>query len=346
MTQQDEKSSPLHILHEILWWNMRKARIVQVVAQFKIADLLKDGPQSVKELAQQTGTNENALYRLLRACIAFGFFEEVDAGIFALNELASYLASDHPHLMYDLALQSGSLWEWSSWGMLPYSIQTGKPAFDHVHGTDFWSYMSSHTDEYSIFSRTMKALSLALSSLPALLKAYDYSAFSLVADIGGGRGTFIAPLLKTNPHLQGILFDVAPVIDDANIYIEQEGLSNRCALYKGDFFKQVPAGADAYILKSVLHDWDTSYCVHILQNVRQAMPPHAKLLVIERVFQRERPSPDLMLTDIEMLVNTQKGRERSLEEFREMFYTAGFSLTRLLVTGSTHDIIEGVAITA
>jgi hypothetical protein len=346
MTQQDEKSSPLHILNEILWWNMRKARIVQVVAQFKIADLLKDGPQSIKELAQQTETNEDALYRLLRACVAFGLFEEVDDGIFALNELASYLSSDHPNLMYDLALQSGSQWEWSSWGMLPHSVQTGKPAFDHVHGTDFWSYMSLHPDEYSVFSRTMKALSLAMSSLPALLKTYDYSTFSLVADIGGGRGTLIAPLLKANPHLQGILFDVSPVIDDASTYIEEEGLSDRCALYKGDFFKEVPTGADAYILKSVLHDWDTSYCIQILQVVRQAMPPHAKLLVVERVFQRDRPASDLALTDIEMLVNTQKGRERSLEEFREMFHAAGFSLTRLLVTGSTHDIVEGVAIPA
>ncbi len=333
-----EPPPPIVVLN--LLSGMMTARAVQVAAKLGIADLLQDGPQSATALAAATGTHAPSLYRLLRALASLGLFSEVEAGVFAQTTLSTFLASDVHGSMRDMARMWGDSWRWQSWGDLDYSIQTGRPAFDHLHGKNLWQYFAEDDPAAGrLFSMAMTSFSEGVTE--PVVTAYDYSSFRTVVDVGGAHGSLIRAILRRNPALRGILFDLPPVIQGAHEPIAEAGLAERCALVAGDFFTAVPSGADAYMLKFILHDWDDDHCVQILGNCRRAIRPTGRVLVVDQVLAPGNAPSFGKILDLEMLT-ILTGRERTEEEFAALFRASGFRLTRVVPTASPLSIIEGI----
>ena len=314
----------------------RASQAISVAAELGLADLLADGPRHYEDLARASGTNPQALYRLLRALASMEVFARLDGERFALNPLAECLRSDFAGSLHAWAIQTNRLRQ--SWTDLHHSVGTGQTAFDHLHGMSVWEYRERNPDEGRLFQDAMTALTMLV--VRSVLAAYDFSRFGTVADLGGGRGSLLQAILEANPRLSGILFDVPAAIREAAVLFEQGGLSARCQLLEGSFFESVPEGADAYVLSRVLHDWTDEQAIQILKTTRRAMAGGAALLLVERVLDSQNPSPEATLSDIHMLVMTG-GRERTVEEFVVLLAASGFELVRAIETGSTCTLSRG-----
>jgi len=313
---------------------------VHVATTLGIADLLADGPRSSDDLAAVTGAHPGALYRLLRALAGAGVFREDDAHCFALTDLGDGLRSDAPNSLAGWTAFVGEPYHWQVWGDLLYSVQTGEDAFHHVHGTDPWSYRASHPERSARFDNAMASMSRQVAA--AVLTAYDFGRFGTVVDIGGGSGTFLATILARHATMHGILFDLPHVVAGAGPILAAAGVADRCTVVEGSFFDAVPAGADAYVLKAVLHDWQDADCARILQRCRQAMTEGAALVVVEREIGARNEHPDGKFSDLNMLVSTG-GRERTLEEYGALFAAAGFRWVGFTPSARGAGVFEGVA---
>lgn len=313
------------------------SQAIYAAAKFGIADHLKDGPQSIDELARATGTHPDALYRLLRALAAVGIFAEGEPRTFSLTPLAEPLLSDLPGSKRALALMSGDE-QFRAWGEIEYSIRTGQRAFDKVFGKPIFDYLGEHPDKARIFDAAMVGIHGRESG--AILDAYDLSEFATVADIGGGNGSQLIEILKRHTGMNGILFDLPHVIERARGKISSSGVQDRCTLVSGSFFDAVPDGADAYIMRHIIHDWDDEKCRTILNNCHRAMSSTSKLLVIESVIPPGNDFfPGKFLDLVMMLI--PGGKERTEDEYRTLFSECGFELTRIVPTGTDVSIIEG-----
>jgi hypothetical protein len=313
------------------------SQAIYAAAKFGIADHLKDGPKTVEELAGATSTNPDALYRLLRALASVGIFTEGEPRHFSLTPLAELLRSDVAGSKRALAIMSGDL-VFRAWAEIDYSISTGKIAFDKVFGKPVFDYLGDHPDKASVFDAAMVGVHGRESS--AILDAYDFSGFGVVADIGGGNGSQLTEILKKHTRMQGILFDLPHVVERAKERIRASGLLDRCKLVSGSFFDAVPEGADAYILRHIIHDWDDKKCLTILRNCHRAMRPTNKLLVIESVIPPGNEPFVGKFLDLQMLL-IPGGKERTENEYRSMFERACFELSRIVPTGTEVSIIEG-----
>jgi hypothetical protein len=310
-----------------------------VAAKLDIAELLARGPRPVAELAEETGTHERSLFRVLRSLASVGVFREIEPKVFALTPLAEPLRSDAPGSMRNGAIFMGEAWHWRVWGDLLHSVRTGETAWGHTHGAEVFDYFAVNPEQAAIFNRAMTDMSTGVA--PAIVEAYDFSEFGTLADIAGGHGYLLAQILKSNPQLSGILFDVASVIEGAGELLEKEGVSSRVEKVSGDFFASVPS-AEAYILKHIIHDWDDERSVTILKNIRKAMNPGAKVLVVESVVPAGDGPHYSKLLDLEMLASPG-GVERTAEEYAALFEQANLRLTRIIPTRSPFSIVEAVA---
>src|SRR5215469_11794793 len=252
------------------------SQAIYAAAKFGIADHLKDGPKTAGELARATSTNPDALYRLLRALASVGIFREGESRHFSLTPLAEPLQSNIAGSKRALALMSGDE-QFRAWAEIDYSVRTGKIAFDKVFGKPIFDYLGDHPDKARIFDAAMVGVHGRESN--AILNAYDFSVFGVVADIGGGNGSQMAEILKKHTRIKGILFDLPHVIERAKERIQAAGLLDRCQLISGSFFEAVPEGADAYVMRHIIHDWDDKHAAIILRNCRRAMAPNGRLLV-------------------------------------------------------------------
>jgi hypothetical protein len=318
-----------------------RTRPLHVAVELGLADLLKDEPKTVEQLARETQTHAPSLRRLLRALAAQGIFVEQANSIYAQSELSDYLRRDHPDSLHYMARMMASDWEWQSWRALPHSIHTGKPALEHVFHMTLWEYFAHHPEDAQVFNRSMTSFSKLFN--PSIVAAYDFSQFQTLADIGGGHGNFLLSLLEQYPDLHCILYDHPAVIEEAKTVQAQTPLTQHCTFTAGDFFEEVPAGADAYFMKFILHDWDDEHCRTILSNCRTAMPAHGKLLVADHVL---IPGASITGTtlDITMLVCTHGGLERTEEEFVALFASAGFKLSGIFPTATEMYLLEAVPI--
>ena len=311
---------------------------LHVAAKLGIADRLAEGPLSADELANATGAQHSSLYRLLRMLTGPGVFREVD-GRFALTPLGDTLRSEGPGSVRDWALFVGAPEMWEVWGRLGDSVMSGEAAFTDVHGTAMWEYMTEHPHLGESFNRWMTRQSNQHNS--ALVASYDFSAFHLVADIGGGQGSTLAAILRSHPALRGILLDLPPVVADPTPLVEA-GVADRCEVIGGDMLQAVPVGADAYLIKRVLMDWGDEQATTILGNCATAMTAVGKVLVVEMLLAPGNdPSPGKSF-DILMLLNQPGGRIRTEAEFRAIFAAAGLHLTSVIPTASPNCVLEGV----
>lgn len=314
----------------------RVSQAMYVAATLGIADLLKDGSRTSDELGAATGTDADTLYRLLRALAAVGVLHEEEARRFALTQLGDQLRSDHPRSLAGWAAYVGRSYYWEAWGHLLDSVRTGENAFRLLHATDVWTYRSEHPEESMIFDRAMVAQTGA--SKQALLDGYDFSRFRTVCDVGGGYGTLLASLLGKYRTMNGILFDQPHVVANAGDVLRD--VAERCRVVAGSFFESVPEGADAYVLRAILHDWEDEHATRILRACRQAVNG-GSLLVIERVVGDSNEDLATKLSDLNMLVSPG-GRERTVGEFSALFEVAGFELGSVTRTSSGFAVIEGM----
>jgi hypothetical protein len=326
-------------------WQMIDAyqvsRAIYVAATLGIADLLKDAPRTADELAVSTETDSPSLYRLLRALASIGVFAEDGDGRFGLTPRAEYLRSDVPGSVRARAVNAGGPSFWSSWAELPFTIRTGETAFRKVHGMSNWEYRERHPEENAIFNAGMTAGTAGV--VAAIVDSYDFSRIGVLADVGGGEGALLAKILATNPPMRGILFDQPHVANSAGAPLRQAGVADRCEIVGGDFFQAVPSGADAYLLKSIIHDWDDERAIRILRRCRDAMPDRGKLLLVELIVRPANESDHAKFLDLHMMV-MNGGRERTADDYRRLYAEAGFSLSQIVSTGSGFSIIEGTAI--
>jgi SAM-dependent methyltransferase len=315
----------------------RYTQLLYVAAKLGIADLLKNGPRSPDDLAQSIGANRRNLYRVLRALASLGVFAENRDGKFELTAKAEPLQSDVPGSLRATAIIYGEEWLYRPWGGLLDNVKADKPAFDRIFHMGFWEYLASNPEAGKAFDQAMTSRSAR--ELTAVLSAYDFSSISKIVDVGGGQGQLISAILKANPDMRGILFDLPSVIEGSRGLLESEGVRDRCELVGGSFFESVPAGGDAYILQAVLHNWNDSNATVILQNCRRAMGDNGRLLIVDNVLSTGNESSPSKITNINMMV-TLGALERTESEFRALLDAAGFRLTKVIPT-QARSIIEG-----
>lgn len=317
------------------------SRSVGVAAELGIADLVKDTPKTAGELASLTNSHPRSLYSLLRACASVGVFSEDADKRFSLTPLAECLRSDNPESLRAFAVMITDDIQFKMWAELPYTIKTGQRAFDKVFGMSNFEYYFSHEKEGKIFNDAMTSLSLGASMM--VLASYDFTGIKKLVDVGGGHGFLLASILKKYPAMSGILFEAEPVIEQAKAFLQEHDVANRCETFGGDFFKSVPAGGDACILKHIIHDWDDEQSVTILNNCRKGVLAGGKVLIVEMVVPEGNEPSISKLLDLSMLA-ISSGRERTANEYRTLLSKSGFELTKIVPTMSPYSIIEGVAI--
>lgn len=315
-----------------------QAQMVYVAARLQIADRLHAGPQTVETLAAETRCDPRALHRLLRALASLGVFAEGPARVFALTEIAHYLRDDHPETVRPLVLMMGDT-QYHAWGDLYESVQTGAAAFPKRYGRPLFDHLAEHPEQAEIFDRAMVAIHGRETA--GILAAYDFSAFSTLVDVGGGNASQLIEILRRYPALRGTVYDLPHVAARARAALADAGLSGRADACGGSFFESAPAGADAYVLRHILHDWSDDESRAILARVRAAIPPHGKLLVIETVIPPGNEPCFAKLLDLTMLL-VPGGLERTSEEYEELFREAGFRLARIVPTPAGVDVIEAV----
>ena len=315
------------------------SRASYVAAKLGLADMVKDTPKTADELARLTGTHAPSLYRVLRALASVGVFAEDGQGHFAKTTLSETLRSDTPGSMRALAMVELGQEHFPAWGNLMHSVKTGETAFDNLFKQNAWEYYARNPEDASNFNKAMKGLTEMVNQ--AVLSAYDFSGFNKVVDVAGGTGGLISAILKTNPKMRGVLFDLPSVIAEAGPLLDAADVRDRCETAPGDFFVSVPAGGDAYVMKWIIHDWDDAKSKTILENIGKAMKGNGKLLLIETVVP-EGNHPDLSkFLDLNMMVMTG-GRERTEAEFKSLLAASGFELMRVIRTASPVCVIEAV----
>ena len=316
------------------------SQALYVAAKLGIADLLADGPVDCEDLAAATNTHAPSLQRVLRALASVGVFTEVSPGSFALTPLAELLRTETPGSMSALAIMYAEE-QYRAWGELLHSVRTGEMAFDHQFGMGYFEYLAQHPEADRVFNEAMTGWTQQL--VGAVVDTYDFSPFHTVVDVGGGYGALLATILRNNPGTRGILFEQPHVIASAEEELVAAGVADRCTFVGGDFFVEVPAGGDAYVLSQILHDWDDERCVAILGQCRRAMPGHGKLLVVELVLPPgDEPSLGKWL-DLHMLV-LLGGRERTATEYDALFRAAGFKLARVVPTSPGPSVVEAIPV--
>jgi len=311
-----------------------------VAAELQIPDLLAKCPRTSDDLAAATGTHAPSLHRLLRALTAIGICHERDDGSFETTSMGSLLAAEAP-----ASLRHWTIWWgrylWPVWGRLLDSVKTGQSARKLLFGTEGFEHLDGDPSAAAVFNQALAELTrLACESV---VRAYDFAGTRLIVDVGGGYGELLVSILMANPAAEGVLFDLPQAIEGARRHIGRAGLAERCRFIAGDFFEGVPGGGEAYVLKSVIHDWDDDRGKQILENCRQAMPAGARLLVIEQVLpdrlDTSAAHQSIARSDLNMLV-AQSGRQRTRKEFQDLLRSAGFGVTRIVPAEPTFTIIE------
>jgi len=307
-----------------------------VASALRVADHLKDGARSVGELATLTRSHADSLYRLLRALAAVGVFHEHEGRAFALTPMGNCLRADSPASIGAWAEVVGSPYYWQAWGHLLHSVQTGENAFRSLNGMDVWQFRAEHPEHGAVFDRAMSEHSRG--SAEAVIRAYDFSPFDHVVDIGGGQGLMLSAILNAHPRVRGTLFDQPNVVQRAKAVLAERGVIDRCEIVGGSFFEAVPGNGDAYVMRVVIHDWEDDEAIAILKVCRSAMGPAARLLLIERLVAAPNEMPATKFSDLNMLL-LPGGRERTREEFSNLLAMSGFELMMVFPAGM-HNVIE------
>ncbi len=314
------------------------ASALQVVVRLGIPARIADDALTSAELATATGVQEDALYRVLRALASVGLFDETAPRRFKLTEAGHALRPDAPGNMHDMALWITSPFHFRVYAEMMHSVRTGQPAAEKVTGMPVFEYFPRDPELSELFNNAMTTFSNRV--IPAALEAYDFSGIDLLVDVAGGHGAVLTAILQKYPGMRGVLFDLEHVIAGARPRIATASLSDRLHAEAGNFFTNVTPGADAYIMKHIIHDWDDDRALRILANIRTAMgTKRGRVILLESVIPPGN-TPDVgKIIDLEMLM-MPGGKERTADEFEKLFVQAGFELTKIVPTSSPLSVIE------
>ncbi len=328
---------PAHLIFRMAaaYW---ASQAIYVAAKLGIADVLGEGSKSAEDIARATGSDGKSLARLTRTLVALGVLAVDDSGRFRLTGIGAVLQTGMPGSMRSKIMTLGEE-HYQAWGKLIDSIKHNKPGFNQVYGRPLFDYLAQDSVASQTFNQGMTDLTSQVALATVLV--YDFSGSRVVADIGGGHGVLLDSILKSNPSVSGILFDSEQVIEGAPRHSANTGAGGRRRNVGGDFFEFVPAGADVYILKNVLHDWSDDRAVRILKNCRRAMHAQARLLVIEIVLPLMDDPAFGSLLDLNMLVMSG-GQERTMNEYCSLFAKSGLGLTRVIPRLAPVSILEAM----
>jgi hypothetical protein len=329
---------PAHVGMFQLIAGVHIAGAISCLARLGVPDLVEDGPKSAEDLANSIGAQPRELYRLMRATASVGVLAEGADGKFSETPLSAVLRSNANPGLRSFAIMTGREWHALGWAHLEYCVRTGKQALDQIYGMPVFKYLEQHPEEGQIFDHTMSELS-AIEG-PAVADAYDFSAIASIVDVAGGHGQMLATIMARNPQMKGTLCDMPHVLKGATNG-PLKPLMDRCEMTAADMFTAVPGGADAYIMKHILHDWPDELCVKILRACRKGVNAGGKLLVVDHVLQPGNDFHPGKFLDLQMLV-FPGGCERTEKQFSELFAASGWKLSRVIPTRVPESIVEGI----
>ncbi|GGQ38002.1 methyltransferase [Streptomyces virginiae] len=320
------------------------AHTLRAAVRLGVVELIGDGPRTAAEVADAAKTAHQPTTRLLRALTALGLLTEHAPDTFSVTPAGALLAPGHPDSLASFVRMFTDPAIVRAWEHLDSSVRTGEVAFDSVFGRDFFSHLAEHPELSADFN---VAMSQVVTDTAAVLpRAFDFSRFTSVTDVGGGSGTLLAALLERYPGLAGVVFDTPHGLAEAAQTLARHGLEERCSLVAGDFFHSVPQGSDVYLVKSILHDWTDAQAVTILRHCRQVLPPGGVVLIVEPVLPEVVGTEDggVYLSDLNMMVNVG-GRERTREDFEGLCRQAALHVTSVtpLADAAPYSLIEAVA---
>jgi hypothetical protein len=310
---------------------------IGLAAKLGVTDLLEGGPMSAAEIASTLGLHADRLHRFLRAMANRGVYSLSSDGRFANNRMSRALLSGTPTRTREWAIYISSRANMLAWTALEKAIRTGASPFQSEHGMSVWDWFEQHPEEREHFAHAM--MGITFLDAPVVGSLYPWNEVEVLCDVGGGRGSLISEVLIRHPHLRGVLCDAAGVLDSARSLLDARGVLGRVELVPTNFFEQVPAGADAYLMKNILHDWDDERSLVILRNIRKAIGGGGKLLLVEAIFETNDPDHIGNLSDLQMMLVCDGGRERSKAEYADLLGQAGFRLTRVFPYPTT-SILE------
>ncbi|HZS36203.1 MAG TPA: methyltransferase [Polyangia bacterium] len=316
-------------------------QLLGVAARHGVADLLAGGPLDAGQIASRCDANADAMHRVLRALASTGVFELRADGHFANNRLSRAMIGGRLTRIREWLQYISSQSNVAAWSDLERSVLDGKNAFERVFGMNVWEWFERHPDEREMFAQTMMGMTVA--DAPAIARLYPFGEVGTLCDVGGGRGTLLSEILIRFPRLRGLLVDSPGVLESARVLLGQRRVLERVTLAPGNFFEAVPPGADAYLLKNVLHDWDDERCRAILRVVRRAMRPGQRLILCESLLERNDASGLAPMADAHMLIVCADGRERSVAELHQLMRDAGFEPARVFPY-PTVSVLEARAI--
>ena len=332
-------SRPYEVLFQMVigkWISQALGTVVEI----GVPDQLAKGARRCSDIAREAGVSEDGIYRLLRALARLGLFVESAGRRFKLTGMGQMLRRDHPESLAGFARFVGHDSTWRPWGQLDYSVKTGMPAFDHVFNVPIFEYYSRNPEAAAVFDDAMTSISAAEAR--AASDAYDFKGVDTLMDVAGGHGLLLATVLRRQKKMRGVLFDLPHVAAGAAATFARAGITGRVRVESGDFFKELPSGADAMLMKHIVHDWDDDSATQILQACHRALGPRGKVLIVDTVVPSGNTPHYGKLLDLEMLVLTPRGRERTKAEFTRLLRGAGFRLSRVIATESPLSIVEAV----
>lgn len=346
MLRQNVTETPPRLQLTRLILSLWAPQTIHTAAALGIPDLLSGGPRRSDELAHAAGAHPGALYRLLRAMVALELCVQTEDGAFALTPMGDLLRSDSPDSARSWALLMGGRYVWHGWENLVECVRTGQPAPKLLGEKEAFEAMAADPEAAAIFYQAM--LETTRQAAGALIEAYDFSGVRSLVDVGGGYGVLLAAILEAYSEMRGKIFDLLHCQEGATRLLTERGAAGRAEFVAGSFFESVPAGADAYILKSVIHDWDDEQSLAIFKNCRAALNSGARLLIIEPTVPERVGSSShdgvIVGSDLNMLVMTG-GRERTEAEFRALLEASGLRIARIVMAPPTaFSVIEALPV--
>jgi hypothetical protein len=319
----------------------RGYQLVVAACRLKLPDLVADEPKTVAELAAETNTHPRSLHRMLRGLAAWGFLLERNDGRYASTPVAELFREDKPGLRNNALMLAEEGYQ--SWAEMMYTLRTGKPAFEHIFGKSRWEKLAENPAALEQFNAAMVETSTRVAR--ALIASYDFGEVRSVVDVGGGNGGLLAGVLLAHPEMKGVLVDLPQGLVGARERLDAAGLGDRVSIKEGSFFDEVPSGADLYLLKSIVHDWDDERAVEILKTCRTAMHSRARLALVERQLPELIDNPDVALpsvmTDLQMML-VLGGAERTSSEYRHLMAGAALEMNRVIPIGADFCVFEAV----
>lgn len=336
-TKQTELPPPMVFMQ--LLFGKQLTYSLSGVARLGVADHMDKTARPIEELAAKVGAHAPSLYRVMRLLASLGVFKEGPARHFALTPVGELLKTDAPASLRAMAMMFGEEFSTRAYAHITDCLRTGGDGVTEAYGKDIWQVLAEHPAQCEVFQNAMTSNSSG--SVPAIVEAYDFGGIKRIADVGGGHGFLLGSILRSYPAMQGVLFDRPEVVGSVpkNAFA---GLEGRVAVEGGSFFERVPDSCDAYIMKHIIHDWDDERATQILRNCHRAMQPGGKVLIVDAVIPPGNGAHFGKLLDLEMLVLTPRGRERTQAEFRELLKRSGFRLRRVVATETHLSVVEGV----